>query len=155
MRLLVIIINLLSFSCNSNHHTNDDLKLGNPVPASAKQIDKSVFTNMVLYKPNEFKQSRIINYNGLVYNVCLDASSNIIFIFTNDKNFLSCDGYRVGDAFSKLSKSTVIKKTFIPGYGVEVLLPSKWNATFLDPPTLQNGEASDISTIKSFYKRLQ
>ena len=45
IRLLVIIINLLSFSCNSNHHTNDDLKLGNPVPASAKQIDKSVFTN--------------------------------------------------------------------------------------------------------------
>ena len=155
MRLLIIIINLLFFSCNCNYHTTDGLQLGKPIPASAKQIDTVAFAYMVLYKPNEFKPSRIINYNGVVYNVCLNASNNIIFILTNNKNFLTSDGYRVGDAFSKLTKTSVKKKTFIPGYGVEVLLPSEWKATFLDPPTLQNGEASDTTTIKSFYKRLE
>lgn len=155
MRLLIFIINLLFFSCNSNHHAIDGLQLGKSIPASAKQIDTVAFANMVLYKPNEFKPSRIINYNGVDYNICLDVARNVIFIFTNDKKFLSPDGYRVGYTFSKLTKSSVVKKAFIPGYGVEILLPSEWKATFLDSPTLQNGDVSDTSTIKSFYKRFE
>ena len=129
------------------------MQLAKPIPTSAKQIDTSAFANLVLYKPNQFKPSRVINYNGIIYNVCLDVSKNVIFIFTNDTNFLSSDGYRIGDVFSKLPKSSAIKKTFTPGYGVETLLPSKWNATFLDPSILHNGDISDTSRIKSFYKR--
>lgn len=155
MRLLIIITNVLFFSCNNSYHNTDGLQLGKPMPASAKQIDTAAFANMILYKPNEFKPSRIINYNGVFYNICLDTSRNVIFIFTNDKNFLSPDGYRIGDNFSKFKKTSVVKKTVIPGYGVEVLLPSEWKATFIDQPTLQNGDVTDTSTIKSFYKRTE
>lgn len=156
MRLMISIISLLFVSCNTHHYATGGLQLGKPIPASAKPIDTSAFGNMILFRPNEFRPSKIIDYNGVVYNVCIDPSRNVIFIFTNDKNFLSSDGYKIGDTFLKLNGSlSVVNKTVIPGYGVEVLLPSEWKATFLDQPTLQNGHLSDTSTIKSFYKRLE
>lgn len=155
MRLTIIIVIMLFISCGTYHTDADELQLGKPIPISAKSIDTASFSNFILYRPNDFKPSRIISYNGVFYNVCLDTSKNVIFIFTNDKRFLSRDGFRVGDVFSNLTTSNVVNKKFISGYGIEIMLSSDWTATFSDALILEKGDVFDTSTIKSFYKRLE
>lgn len=153
MRILIIILNLLSFSCNN--HLEDTLDLGKPIPQSATQIDTSALSNLVLYKPNQFMPSRLIVYDGIKYNVCLDNANNVIFIFTTDTAFRSPEGYKIGDSFNDIKKSSITKKFYTPGFGVDIFLYSEWRATFLDQEILKNGNLSNISKVKSFYKRLE
>ena len=154
MKILFIAIATIFFSCAGNYrnyHNNGGLQLGKPLPTSAVRIDT---ISGILDEPNQFKSGIKINYKGIIYYVCLNKFKKLIYILTYDPSFSSPDGYKIGDSFSKLIKSSIIKKTVISGYEVDVLLPSGWNARFADQAVVQNDDVSDTSKIKSFYKKL-
>lgn len=89
--------------------------------------------------------------NGLNYTFCKNQEGSISYISTNDENFTTKEGYRVGMSFAEITKSTGRKPNLEPGWAYVLPLENGWYAAFDLSQDLQSISAD--STVKWFYRR--
>jgi hypothetical protein len=102
--------------------------IGQRIPISVEAIDSS---NFILRGNSELKRAYSFVYNEVTHSVTLDQFGFIDYIESNDPNFKTSEGARVGMKCQELRK--LCDENYVvyeKGWAKYVKLQSGWNAAF-------------------------
>lgn len=105
----------------------------------------------LLVSSSAFYPYRKIKYRNIIYDIAIDKNK-IKFISTSDINFMTDDGFMIGDTVKKLKESGYSEFNEMRGWGYWVKLESGWCAAFCEGDACTDKELNIDSKIKWFFK---
>jgi hypothetical protein len=99
----------------------------------------------VMESSGQIRESSSYAENNIQYTIAYNDDYNITYIQTNDKNFITEEGYSVSTTFEELEKKKFVCQ---PGWGCIVQLKNNWNAAFYPSDSIKNDQK-----IIFFFKR--
>ena len=124
------------------------LSIGDPLPSSAKALEYKI-----MISPSRVTSAYKVFDNGINFIVSVDHDGNLNYISTNDSQFKTSEGLKVGDALRKAKNYQVGAINKESGWCFWILLSSGWKATFIQGSSTTEGKLKSDSKIKWFFKR--
>jgi hypothetical protein len=124
--------------------------IGQKLPVGSKN-DKL----MEIVGPATKKPKFVLNVEGVDFSVCVNHENEISYIRTDDINFVTPDGVRIGTTYSDLFRVTngKIKKRI--GWAYYVDLKSGWKAAFVNEETNAGRKLLENSQVSFLFKKSQ
>jgi hypothetical protein len=99
--------------------------------------------------------------NGIKYTIGVDEKHRVKFVSTNDRAFVSPEGFHIGDSSATVVKSYTSEAISVElGWGKYIQLQSGWSAMIgspfdmdLDLPSQCKAQSSSLGGITMFFKR--
>ncbi|MGD8520318.1 MAG: hypothetical protein PVF56_04165 [Desulfobacterales bacterium] len=124
------------------------LSIGDPLPSGAKAL-----AYKIMISPSQVSSAYAVIDNGITFIVSVDNDGNLNYISTNDSQFTTREGLKVGDTLGKTRNHHVGGLNKESGWCFWVLLSSGWKAAFIQGPSATEGKLKPDSMIKWFFKR--
>lgn len=109
--------------------------------------------SLLLSSSGQSSKSFDIVCNNIHFSISTNDSNKIIFISTNDTNFITSDKIKVGTPLSEFPdyySPSVNKET---GWAYFIKLKSGWNAAFTEGESMTNKPLTQKSKVSFFFKR--
>jgi hypothetical protein len=124
------------------------LSIGDPLPRSAKTLDYKI-----MISPSQVAPAYAVLDNGITFIVSVDYDGNLNYISTDDSQFKTLEGLKVGDTLGKAKNYQVDTLNKESGWCFWILLSSSWKAAFIQGSSATEGKLKPNSKIKWFFKR--
>ncbi|CAN0153825.1 unnamed protein product, partial [Chrysoparadoxa australica] len=116
--------------------------------------EKPDSTYSLMISSGEIVEAFDLNNQGITYKVALDQfSKKVNYISTDDLNFETEEGLKVGTTFKDAQNKTNSKLSLEVGFAYILQLDSGWNAAFIEDSLKLLNKLDDNITIKFFFKR--
>ena len=118
---------------------------------SAEQSDSDFSETMILMSSSEILPAKEVIENGIKFYVYYN-NNNCIIKLTTDANFVTPEGYKVGDEYRVILEKDIIAMEKKPGFGYLINLKSGWQLVFCEGNTCTDNFPQKHSKIKWIMK---
>ncbi len=151
-RAFYFIVFIVTVSCNNSKkaRNNDDYKYSKQEIRALLQ-DTTLPRN-ILVSSGSIQPVNKIYLNNIKFDLVLKGTDTI-YLTTNDKNFITPEGFSVGAKFSELPDSLKANVIQERGWGYYVKLSSKWALGFCEGSSCTDSYPKSSSKAKWIFKR--
>ncbi len=172
--ILLVTLNLLFCSCSDIEQDKVEVRDTSKSNLSSSQyldtaskrdrdtINKSILTidtlpnislgKMTLVSSGQISSCTIIKVDGCDFDL-VTSENDTTYLATNDKQFQTPEGYKIGTKFSELPKNIQGDLTKEPGWGYYYKLPSGWALGFCEGISCTDNLPNNLSKVKWIFKR--
>lgn len=150
MKLIALLplITCLLMATKCKISNKENIEFGMKIPTTFKLKEKGD----ILTSSSSFEKAYFLKNNEINYLICKDSENRITYISTDDTNFITEEGIRLGMSINDPLITTKNEIFMEPGYAYILPLKSGWFAEF-SISDYDSGIMSPDSTIKLFFKR--
>jgi len=148
---IVFVLSQIINLTNCNQDGNDLPGLEEKVPASI--IDNIQPDGLLMISASQLQTFYVSKYNNIEYDIAVDDQNIIIYIGTQDSNFVTEDKLRVGDPLALALENAISELMLESGWAYYVELKSGWKAMFTTGPHMTDSIPKPDSPIRLFFKR--
>ena len=148
MKKLIIFSIIIFSSFNFQTKENNINKTTDKDSAIHKKTDI-----MLLTSSSSIKASKNVKLYGCDFNIVLNNLKDTTHWSTNDENFITPEGFKVGTPFKNLTIEIKNSMRKMPGWGYYTKLNSGWELGFCIGNSCIDHEPNGESKVKWIFKR--
>ena len=141
-------------TCSSSYKLEDNYLILEKLPELNDLFKYQIKTeSYLLTLSGQSSKSFDIVYNNIHYSISTNDSNKIIFISTNDTNFITADKIKIGTPLSEFPDHYSPSVNKEAGWAYFIKLKSGWNAAFTEGESMTNKPLTQKSKVSFFFKR--
>jgi hypothetical protein len=142
--MLIAFLTLFDFSCKG-HRTKKESKVSQP------HTFPDTIT-LAVVSAGSMLPSKTVFIDGIEFTAVL-RQEDTLYLMTNNRKFVTPEGYRVGMQLKELNKSLRKNLQKEPGWGYYAKLKSGWNLGFCEGSSCTEHYPLDTSKVYWAFKR--
>lgn len=144
---------LFLFGCSPKSKKNNNVEGSISVIKNDTVIEEEKIGKMFMTTSSNLEPSKDIKLYDCDFTIVLNDSGDTTHWSTNDNNFNTPEGFKVGTNWNKLpiELRNLVEK--MPGWGYYIRLNSGWQLGFCEGPSCTDMEPKEGSLIKWIFKR--
>jgi hypothetical protein len=107
----------------------------------------------ILISSGQTEQYEVIKIKNIDFDLVVSETNDTIYLATNDKRFVTSEGFTVGTTFGQLADNLKNELSKENGWGYYVKLNSGWTLGFCEGSSCTDNHPIDSSEVKWIFKR--
>jgi len=146
------VILIITLSCNSSKKNKNSEDYHYSKREIRKLLKDTTIQHNTLVSSGQFYPYRTIQIDDSKFDLVLKGIDTI-YLATNDKSFITPEGFKVGMKLSELPASLTANLIKEQGWGYFIRLPSKWALGFCEGSSCTDNYPTNSSKVKWVFKR--